>query len=83
METNNLEQWYYEKEGERLGPVTEDGVLELFESNQINVDSLIWKKGLNEWVKFENTNLYSKENNTPPPLPQVKTNLDRKKSSVI
>ncbi|MGL5126416.1 MAG: DUF4339 domain-containing protein [Fusobacteriaceae bacterium] len=70
-----MEQWYYEKEGERLGPITQDGILELFESNQIDADSLIWKKGLNEWVKFENTNLYSEINTMPPPLLKVNNNL--------
>lgn len=45
--------WYYVEGSERRGPVEEKDLKELFESEILNVSSLVWCKGMQNWQKVE------------------------------
>ncbi len=60
---------FYEKSGQKIGPI-EVSRLEL---NVIDRDTLVWHKGMDDWIPAENIpelNEYFK--NFPPPLPSKK-----------
>ena len=61
--------WYYEENGQRKGPVSQAEMEKLIKMDQISYGSLIWKKGLTDWTKVENSELSSYlPSDAPPPL---------------
>ena len=44
--------WHYVEEGQQVGPVSDDRLLELERSGKINSDSLVWREGLTDWKPF-------------------------------
>jgi uncharacterized RDD family membrane protein YckC len=63
-------QWYYAIDDQRLGPVSHEEFEQLVQSGKVTADSLIWRKGMDQWktlgeVQVRDPALFS----TPPPLP--------------
>jgi hypothetical protein len=44
--------WYYVLDGQRMGPVTEAELGDLFRTGKINSDTLVWCEGMAEWQAF-------------------------------
>lgn len=44
-------QWYYTKNSEKQGPITESELQELAARDQLNPDDLVWHAGLSGWTK--------------------------------
>ena len=42
--------WLYEKEGKQVGPVSESYLIQLVELGEILPNTMVWKKGLEDWV---------------------------------
>lgn len=42
-------QWYYVQGSERVGPVEESEIVNLFQGGTLNPDSYIWRKGFDNW----------------------------------
>jgi hypothetical protein len=61
--------WYYVKDGERVGPVTDAQIRELIGSSQLTSDDFVWKPGLEAWKRAsEIESLF-----LPPQLPRAST----------
>jgi hypothetical protein len=45
------EPWYYSKQGQRVGPVSEEQLRQLASSGQVQPTDLVWKKGLAQWTE--------------------------------
>lgn len=61
--------WFYEKNGQRVGALTELEMCELIKSQTLNYGASVWRKGFPEWTKIENTELRMHlEAILPPPL---------------
>ena len=63
-------QWYYAIDDQRLGPVSHEEFEQLVQSGKVTTDSLIWRKGMDQWktlgeVQVRDPALFS----VPPPLP--------------
>lgn len=43
--------WYYVKQGEKIGPVSLPELQRLASENQIDSDTLLWKDGLDDWIR--------------------------------
>lgn len=54
------DSWYYVQAGERKGPVEEVVITELISSSVLRSEDYVWKKGLDNWVKLEDTSEFSK-----------------------
>jgi len=70
-EYRNLDDkiWFYEHNGERKGPISENKIIELIKTSIISYGSSVWKKGLSDWQKIEYTELkIHLQNISPPPL---------------
>jgi hypothetical protein len=46
--------WYYVRGSERVGPVDEKTLKDLFYKEEINQDSYIWRKGFQKWERVKN-----------------------------
>ncbi len=65
----NIANWYYETNGERNGPVSEETLLQLLKNNTLTTESVVWKAGMVNWLPISNTDLKEKvQYTTPPPL---------------
>lgn len=61
-------QWFYEENGSRVGPVTEEAIKDLLQGRRIGHGTLVWRSGLPEWVAVEASELNEELVATPPPL---------------
>lgn len=52
-EEAGAEQWYYVCAAGRRGPIPQQRLLELAEAGEITPDTLIWRSGLHDWIKFQ------------------------------
>jgi hypothetical protein len=55
-----MNEWYYEQNGERMGPVSEAVILSLRNSEIISDETLVWRQGLEDWLRLGATELASK-----------------------
>lgn len=61
--------WFYEKNGQRIGGVSQNEIIELINTQTLSYGSSVWKAGFPEWMKIENTELRTHlEASIPPPL---------------
>ncbi|MDD5600094.1 MAG: DUF4339 domain-containing protein [Victivallaceae bacterium] len=69
MEQNAAKEWYYEEDGARKGPVSETKMTALIDDGTLTYGNIVWKNGMPEWLKLENSELGNRLNATqPPPL---------------
>ena len=75
MEQEAVIEWYYEVKGERKGPVTEATIQQMVKEGILTKDSVVWKKGMPDWVNIEKTDFKSHiDDSLPPPLSGDKVN---------
>ncbi len=48
--------WYYVQGSERVGPVSEEALKELFLKEEINLESYVWRKGFQNWERIKDVN---------------------------
>jgi hypothetical protein len=58
--------WFYESDGERVGPVDGGEILNHYRSGTLRADTLVWREGLENWIPFSASELASAG---PPPVP--------------
>lgn len=69
LQSQTLVQWHYEINGSRLGPVSENQLVELFKHEKIDQSTSIWRKGLDNWVELNKSELAKIiPSHIPPPL---------------
>ncbi len=63
------DQWYYSKQGQRVGPVSEAQLQQLVASGQLQPTDLVWKQGMTNWTSASNAGLFpcAAESAGPPP----------------
>ncbi|MBS1983223.1 MAG: DUF4339 domain-containing protein [Bdellovibrionales bacterium] len=59
--------WYYEIDGKRYGPVGRVRVTELVKTGSLHANSLVWKVGMKDWQAIRYSE-FSTESTVPPPL---------------
>ncbi len=58
--------WYYEQNGNRIGPVDEATMRKLIANRVISIDTLVWTNGMANWTPLQQTQLAA----GLPPMPQ-------------
>lgn len=62
-------QWFYEEKGQRLGGVDESVMIAMIKSGKLGYGSSVWRQGLSDWMKLEDTTLRTHlDAVAPPPL---------------
>ncbi|MPV68007.1 DUF4339 domain-containing protein [Burkholderia sp. BE17] len=66
-----MNTWHYEKDGQRLGPVSNDEMRRLIQERAITRGTLVWKQGFTDWRALGDTELAQHLETTasPPALP--------------
>ena len=57
--------WYYEQDGERVGPVDEEGFQHLLLAGTVGPDTLVWKPGMQAWQAYR----HFQAQGSAPPVP--------------
>ena len=61
--------WFYEENGQRQGGLDEQAIIALIHSGKLSYGSAVWRKGLSDWTRLEDTELRPHlERLSPPPL---------------
>lgn len=60
--------WYYEQNGNRIGPVDEATMRGLIANRTISIDTLVWTNGMANWTPLQQTQLAAGLP-VPPPMP--------------
>lgn len=60
--------WYYEQNGNRVGPVDEATMRGLIAARTISIDTLVWTNGMANWTPLQQTQLAAGLP-VPPPMP--------------
>jgi DNA helicase HerA-like ATPase len=50
---NSFVQYYFAKDGQRIGPYSENDIARFIEAGQINNQTYLWKTGMNDWAFAE------------------------------
>ncbi|MBO2975419.1 DUF4339 domain-containing protein [Burkholderia pseudomallei] len=69
-----MNTWHYEKDGRRLGPVSDDEIRRLIQERVITLSTLVWKQGFVDWHTLADTDLaaHLETSSMPPVLPTAK-----------
>lgn len=60
-----MKEWFYAKDGQPIGPVEKEELRDLYNTNQLSENVLVWKEGMENWIHYRDSELYI----TPPPHP--------------
>lgn len=66
-EDNEVKEWYYAMNGERIGAISKSKLITLYKTEKIFLGTKVWKNGMPDWVELRETDLVQ-ERNSPPPL---------------
>lgn len=73
-EATSSEQWFYEEKGQRQAANGQQ-IIDLIRSGKLTYGSLIWRKGLENWIQLERTEfLQHLQATSPPPLTGASVN---------
>lgn len=62
------DSWFYSQGGQRQGPVPAEQLRELRNARLIDGDTLVWRKGLTDWLPLRTTEIDASSGDTPPPI---------------
>jgi len=68
--------FYYVDKGKQLGPVSLKDLENKVNSNEISVETKIWKEGMSDWVKFSD---FNKADSQPPSDTKVESIVEEPK----
>jgi len=68
MKNKKQANWFYEKQGKQIGPVSADKIQALVEADDLSHGDMLWKQGAPAWIKLEESELKYLLANKPPPL---------------
>lgn len=60
--------WFYEQDGNQLGPVSDSTITGMIASGILNPKSVVWREGMSDWLPFEKCDL-ALTPDQPPLLP--------------
>ena len=49
-----MSEWFHAEGNRQQGPLPSEQLIELFRSNQITLDTLVWRDGLPQWQPLRN-----------------------------
>lgn len=62
--------WWYAEKGQKYGPFEQNAIEKLVQSGRIGPETLLWKKGMDQWLRLaEIEELQTLKVSSPPPLP--------------
>lgn len=66
---NEMSAWYYCRNGQQFGPISEAGLKTLVRNGDMDDCTLVWRKGMGNWVRIRN--LPELVSSASTPIPQA------------
>lgn len=67
---NTNDEWFYISSNARSGPYQLEAMINFIQMGQITKETLVWKKGMYNWLPASQTELEQALRNTVPPMPK-------------
>lgn len=67
---NANDEWFYISNNVRSGPFQLEAMIKFVQTGQITKETLVWKKGMYNWLPASQTELEQALRNTVPPMPK-------------
>ena len=67
----HLHAWHYEGDGQKLGPIAEDDLIDLISNGAIQASTAVWRQGMDEWLAASTTELAKHFDETGGPTPET------------
>ncbi len=67
-----MSNWYFYRNGQQYGPISANELKEAMEREEVDWDTLVWQKGMSEWVRVRKHPDLVSPISTLPPLPVTK-----------
>lgn len=67
---NTYDEWFYISNNVRSGPYQLEAMINFVQTGQITKETLVWKKGMYNWLPASQTELEQALRNTVPPMPK-------------
>lgn len=67
---NTYDEWFYISNNVRSGPYQLEAIINFVQTGQITKETLVWKKGMYNWLPASQTELEQALRNTVPPMPK-------------
>jgi len=64
-----MRSWFFAKDGQQHGPVTEDDLSDMLATGALSTDALVWTKEMKEWRPAKEVESLIHRDPLPPPLP--------------
>lgn len=65
-----MKKWHYSRNGKPIGPISQADLILLFNSGELQIDTLVWTEGMSEWMSASNVGeLQLAAEKFPPPIP--------------
>ena len=62
-----MSEWWYADRGARIGPVEKEELASLYQTRNIDLNTVVWKKGMDEWLPLGNVEDLEELKESPPP----------------
>jgi len=67
--------WFYSKNGQQLGPISDQELVNLSKNGGLSATDLVWKEGMPDWKPWREVSLLSSDP-TPPNMPAIPQSFD-------
>lgn len=67
---NTYDEWFYISNNVRSGPYQLETMINFVQTGQVTKETLVWKKGMYNWLPASQTELEQALRNTVPPMPK-------------
>jgi hypothetical protein len=66
-----MKQWFYYEQGKQTGPISEDRLIQMFQSGQLQADTYVWTEGMKDWRPAGDFEQFLPGKVTLPPPPKA------------
>ena len=64
-----MRSWFFARDGQQHGPVTEDDLSDMLATGALSTDALVWTQEMKEWRPAKEVESLIHRDSLPPPLP--------------
>jgi hypothetical protein len=64
-----MRSWFFARDGQQHGPVTDDELNEMLATGALSHDALVWTEGMKDWRPAKEVEELVLRDLPPPPLP--------------
>lgn len=76
-EVNFMREWFYSKDGQQVGPISQEKLVEFIKTNMLSPETYIWTEGMPEWGLISQSPFAKLINSKKQPIGNSSTNVGK------